>query len=245
MVCSKCGAKLAAPSQFCPNCGENLTAPAAERHVPPSSHAAPGQANPDHGQAETDPKAAISMVLGVLSILLSVFAGIPAVIFGHLARASIRRSSGQLKGEGMALAGLITGYISLFLLPLVAGIVFVAVPTVFRTKIVSNEATALATLKTIHVSAASYQVEHDQYPASLQELGAESLVPLDNQLASTGVQSGYQFAYRPTASQKGYVIHADPIFIHTGQRHFFMDETGVIRFANDRPASAGSQPTGP
>jgi competence protein ComGC len=232
MVCSKCGAKLAAPSQFCPNCGETLTPVQAETQN-------------DGNRPETDPKAAVSMVLGVLSILLSVFAGIPAVIFGHLSRASIRRSMGQLKGDGMAMAGLITGYISLFLLPFVAGIVFVAVPNVFRTKIVANESSVISTLKTIHVAAASYQVEHDGFPASLQELGQESLVPLDSQLAATGVQSGYQFAYRPTASKKGYVIHADPVFIHTGQRHFFMDETGVIRFENDRTAGAASKEAGP
>src|SRR5262245_46241557 len=124
MVCSKCGAKLAAPSQFCPNCGETLTQAQEERHNAGN-------------RAETDPTAACGIVLGVLSILLSVLAGIPAVSFGHLSRASIRRSMGQLKGDGMAMAGLIMGYISLFLLPFVAGIVFVAVPNVFRTKIVA------------------------------------------------------------------------------------------------------------
>src|SRR5262249_51909743 len=176
-----------------------------------------GQVKPEipESRREPDPKAAISMVLGALSILLSVFAGIPAVIFGHLSRASIRRSMGQLKGDGMAMAGLIMGYISVFLLPFAAGILFVAIPNVFRTKIVANESSVLSTLKTIHVAAASYQVEHDEYPASLKELGAESLVPLVNQLATTGQQSGYQFVYRPTASKKGYVIHADPIFVHT------------------------------
>jgi competence protein ComGC len=232
MVCSKCGAELAAPSQFCPNCGESLTP-------------VQGETQTTGDQPETDPKAAVSMVLGALSILLSVFAGIPAVIFGHLSRASIRRSKGQLKGDGMAMAGLIMGYISLFLLPFVAGIVFVAVPNVFRPKIVANESNVLSTLRTIHVAAASYQVEHDEYPASLQELGTESLVPLDSQLAATGQQSGYQFVYKPTAAKKGYVIHADPVFIHTGQRHFFMDETGVIRSANDRSAGPSSQEAGP
>src|SRR5262249_58339493 len=163
-----------------------------------------GQVKPEipESRREPDPKAAISMSLGPLSILLIIFPEIAGVIFGHLSRASIRRSMGQLKGDGMAMAGLIMGYISLFLLPFVAGIVFVAVPNVFRTKIVANESSVISTLKTIHVSAASYQVEHDEYPASLQELGQESLVPLDSQLAATGVQSGYQFAYRPTASKK-------------------------------------------
>ena len=57
--------------------------------------------------AETDPTAVISMVLGALSILLSWFVGTPAVTLGHLSKAAIRRSNGRLKGDGMALAGLI------------------------------------------------------------------------------------------------------------------------------------------
>ncbi len=237
MLCSRCGNELSASSQFCPNCGQAL------QSAPSNAAAAPATAR-QHAP-RTDPKAITSMVLGMLSIsiLLSVFAGIPAVILGHLSKASIRRSNGRLKGEGMATAGLIMGYISLFLLPVFAGVVFVAVPNLFRTKIVTNESTAVATLKTIHVAAASYQLEHDSYPPSLQELNSSSLVALDGQLASTGVQSGYQFSYKPM--QKGYVIHADPIFIHTGQQHFFMDETGVIRSQKDRVASAASQPIAP
>jgi competence protein ComGC len=187
------------------------------------------------------------MVLGVLSIsiLLSVFAGIPAVILGHLSWASIRRSKGRLKGEGMAMAGLIMGYLSLFLLVVFLMIGYVAVPNIFRSRISTNEAAAVETLKTIHVAAASYQVEHDAYPASLQELSSEGLVALDSQLTSMGVHSGYQFAYKPTASQKGYVIHADPVFIHTGQRHFYMDASGVIRYETGQTAGANSQSVAP
>ncbi len=242
MLCSRCGNELAASSQFCPNCGQAIPQGGSQAAL---SGAAPAPAIAGQGAPHTDPKAITSMVLGMLSIsiLLSVFAGIPAVILGHLSKASIRRSNGRLKGEGMATAGLIMGYISLFLLPVFAGVVFVAVPNLFRTKIVSNESTAVTTLKTIHVAAASYQVEHGSYPPSLQELNSSSLVPLDGQLASNGVQSGYQFSYK--ATQKGYVIHADPVFIHTGQQHFFMDETGVIRSEKDKIASAASEPIAP
>ena len=189
----------------------------------------------------------MSMVLGVLSIsiLLSIFAGIPAVILGHLSWASIRRSKGRLKGEGMAMAGLIMGYLSLFLLVVFAMIGYIAVPNIFRSKIATNEAAVVETLKTIHGAAASYQLEHDAYPGSLQELSSEGLVALDNQLTSTGVQSGYQFAYKPSSSQKGYVIHADPVFIHTGQRHFYMDASGVIRYETARPAGPNSQSVSP
>jgi hypothetical protein len=55
-----------------------------------------------------------SLVLGIVSFLCFGFlAGIPAIICGHMGRARIRESQGALKGEGLALAGLIIAYINL------------------------------------------------------------------------------------------------------------------------------------
>jgi Na+/pantothenate symporter len=73
----------------------------------------------------TSPLAVWSLVLGILSLLcFSFFAGIPAIICGHMGRSRIRDSQGALKGEGMALAGLILAYISmaLFLIGMIAAI---------------------------------------------------------------------------------------------------------------------------
>jgi len=72
-----------------------------------------GSAHIEPPNARTDGKAVASLILGILSVtVLSILAGIPAIILGHMSRASIRKSMGELKGSGMALAGLITGYIS-------------------------------------------------------------------------------------------------------------------------------------
>lgn len=52
-------------------------------------------------------------MLGILSVVcLGVFAGIPAIICGHSARSKIQREPGRFSGAGMALAGLILGYVS-------------------------------------------------------------------------------------------------------------------------------------
>jgi hypothetical protein len=57
-----------------------------------------------------------SLVFGILSLLcLSLLGAIPAVILGHKARGRIRNSGGTLGGAGLALGGLITGYLSLVL----------------------------------------------------------------------------------------------------------------------------------
>lgn len=64
----------------------------------------------------TNGMAIASMVLGIVGIPLDcccyigVIPAILAVIFGFLARNSIRSSSGDQKGDGMALAGIILGF---------------------------------------------------------------------------------------------------------------------------------------
>jgi hypothetical protein len=52
-------------------------------------------------------------VLGLLGWLVCGIGSILAVIFGHVARGQIKRSNGTQTGSGMALAGLILGYIGI------------------------------------------------------------------------------------------------------------------------------------
>jgi len=187
-----------------------------------------------------DGKAVASILLGFLSIVpLSIFAGIPAVVLGHLSRASVRRSQGRLKGSGLALAGLIMGYVSVVLLPLLL-LTVTAIPHVFGGRIAANEARALNTLRSINYAATTYHVEHNTYPPNLQELGSASLFPLDNEVTSFGTQSGYRFTYKPSSLGSGYVLRADPMSLTTGQRHFYSDASGIIRFENGKPAGSAS-----
>lgn len=84
-----------------------------------------------------------SLVLGILSLVcFSLLAGIPAIICGHVARAKIKKSGGRLTGAGMALAGLIMGYVSLLFLPIMAALAIPAVTTAAQmaqaTQLMSN-----------------------------------------------------------------------------------------------------------
>ena len=77
-----------------------------------------------------------SLVLGILALAcFSVLTAVPAVICGHKARTQIKRSAGALTGEGLALGGLITGYVSIALtvlmIPLLAA---VAIPNFVRAR---------------------------------------------------------------------------------------------------------------
>ncbi len=65
-------------------------------------------------QARTTSSLAIaSLVSGILGWTLLPFIGtLVAIVTGHMARAEIRRSPGQLEGDGLAIGGLVLGWLS-------------------------------------------------------------------------------------------------------------------------------------
>src|ERR1700757_1123111 len=142
MFCFKCGASMPDTSSVCPQCATpvgNISSSTPGQTAPPpvsptaasawlnvpSAQSTP-QSPPYGGQQQqpfiqqTDGKATASLIFGILSLLcFSILAGIPAIILGHMSKANIRRSMGRLKGDGMATAGLVMGYISAATIPLI------------------------------------------------------------------------------------------------------------------------------
>jgi hypothetical protein len=77
---------------------------------PPGPPGAPGGYG---APQQTSPLAIVSLVLGILGVPCCGFfvLGIGAAVTGFLARKQIAESQGRLKGNGMALAGLILGIV--------------------------------------------------------------------------------------------------------------------------------------
>lgn len=89
--------------QVLPQAGSPYQAPAA------------GGVGPHYPTAPTNGNAIASLVCGIVSFFLCYFGivvAIPAVVCGHLALKQINESSVPMAGRGMAIAGLITGYIT-------------------------------------------------------------------------------------------------------------------------------------
>ncbi len=64
----------------------------------------------------TSGMAIASMVCGIVAVMMCyvwALAGIPAVICGHVALKAINTSVQPIAGRGMAIAGLVTGYIAI------------------------------------------------------------------------------------------------------------------------------------
>lgn len=81
----------------------------------------PSMVQPPYQSMQRDSTLAIiSLISGICAYVFLPFIGsLAAVILGHLAKKEIRESNGTIKGDGMATAGLVLGYIQLALIMLI------------------------------------------------------------------------------------------------------------------------------
>ncbi len=199
----------------------------------------------------TSGKATASLICGIFFFFWPV--AVVAIILGHIARGEIRRSGGRLKGAGTAMAGLVLGYIGVAIIPVILIIAAIAIPNLLRSKMFANETLAVAALRELNTACSSYAANYGQYPLELKQLGSageatsEHADLIDAALAG-GHKASYLYFYRAVPKPEsqelvGYIINADPLFAGTrGQKHYFTDETGVIRVETDKPATAESPP---
>ncbi|SRR6266478_95671 len=135
----------------------------------------------------------------------------------------------------------------------------VAVPNLLRARMSANEASAIASMRTIITSEIVYSSTYTVgFSADLRSLGdggvASNCVPpqipaassaclIDNLLAG-GTKSGYTFSYSALggAVNSAYSLNADPVAAVSGQRHFFSDATHVLRVNTTAPASSSDPP---
>lgn len=68
---------------------------------------------PFGAQAQTNGMAIAALICGVCQIFFLFFTGVPAIVLGHMARKQIRQTGEA--GDGMALAGMILGYVGVAL----------------------------------------------------------------------------------------------------------------------------------
>ena len=134
----------------------------------------------------------------------------------------------------------------------------IAIPNLIRSKIAANEASAVASIRTINTSEVVYSSTYNVpglFSATLNTLGdggnaancAAGVTPvatsaclidgaLEKATAAPG-KSGYVFTYA-NPNPGSYTINADPVTVNsTGVRGFYSDQTVVIRFKNPGPGA--------
>jgi type IV pilus assembly protein PilA len=183
--------------------------------------------------ARTSGKAIASLVCGLLIFIPMAF--VAAIIFGHLALSEIRKSAGRLKGEGLAMAGLVLGYVWVAGIPIILILAAIAIPNLLRARMAANESSAVGSVRIIETAEVTYSTNHPDhgYTCYLGDLRREQLI--SNELAS-GKKFGYQFDLlncvpaTPGSANIKFQVVAQPITPNqTGVRAFCSDEAAVIK----------------
>lgn len=117
-------------------------------------------------QAKTAGVAIASLVCGIAGLMcFGPLGAIPAVICGHIAMSRIKASGGALQGEGLALAGLIMGYVSIaFMAVILPLLVAIAVPNFIRARETTQRNVCCNQIRQLDAAKTQYALESGLVP---------------------------------------------------------------------------------
>jgi type IV pilus assembly protein PilA len=125
----------------------------------------------------------------------------------------------------------------------------IAIPSMIHSRMAANEASAVASMRTMNTACTTYTTSYNTFPSTLANLGPAAVptaaaADLLDSILTSGTKSGYVFTYSAgTADANGNIntfsINADPVARGTtGQRSFFTDSTFAIHVNSSATASA-------
>jgi prepilin-type N-terminal cleavage/methylation domain-containing protein len=121
---------------------------------------------------------------------------------------------------------------------IIAIIAAIAIPSLLNARKAGNEASAISSCRTLCTVNEQYRTRFQAYSSTLANLSASGYI--DSVLAS-GTKSGYAFTY--SGGTNTWTVSTVPSTSGTtGDRGFFTDQTGVIRFAASGAATSASSP---
>ena len=188
------------------------------------------------------------MVFG--PFFLHVPLALAAIVLSVLAGLDIRRRG--LRGRYQALAGGLAAILAIGMIPITGKVEDSRRSWAWGHR---NQVQALGLVRLIRTAEVTYSTVYPKVGFSPDLHSLAGKVPcqpghehacLVEEVQASGETYGYRFTYASSDTNNDGVgdafrLQADPVFDPT-QSHFFLDQTGVIRYDEEHPATAASPP---
>ncbi|MFT3830491.1 MAG: DUF4190 domain-containing protein [Opitutaceae bacterium] len=144
--------------------------PATNPEEPPPLPPSAGAAAAFTGTPKRCGLAVVSLVCGICTIVLFplffLFV-IPAVVCGHMAQARIKQAKGALLGGGMAVAGLVMGYLGIAMVPVGGLMAAMAIPAFQKVRVTSMAKTMNNDARLLAAAAQQHFLENNVQSVAL------------------------------------------------------------------------------
>jgi prepilin-type N-terminal cleavage/methylation domain-containing protein len=139
----------------------------------------------------------------------------------------------------------------------------IAIPSLLRSRIAANQASAVESLHVLNTAEITYSSTYGSYSPTLGDLGPpgpgltagatdagliDDILAGGSTAATVSSKSGYTFTYSPGASDENghiysYSVLATPNQVGTtGNNFYYTDQAGVIRQNSTAPAGSSDSP---
>lgn len=147
MYCPRCGTENPDGAQVCQSCSQVLPIMQPQR---------------SKAGAKTSGLAIASLVLAILSPFTCLVTAIPAIVLGIVSLCKINKSAGQLKGQGLAIAGIAVPFA---LLPVIALMLGILMPALARVRQISQRMVCGTNMSGLGKAMLIYASDYDEkYP---------------------------------------------------------------------------------
>ncbi len=224
-----CGNSLSKDERFCGVCGRDSEAQASP--VDPSvAFGLP---------PETSGKAIFSLISGFLFFFLPF--AIVSLVFGYLSLYDIRKSAGRLSGRGLAIAGIVLGYLGVLVTVSLIGLgIYTSRSERREARMATDESSVVSSVRTLNSAEIAYARAHPQegFTCSLADLS--TVWGIDPEIVR-GKKNGFVFELESCATAK----KGGPIAKYRVVAYMTVRKPGVPAYCSDesdviRAASSGS-----
>jgi type IV pilus assembly protein PilA len=243
--CPECGFVGWSDVEKCKKCGViRLADPGGDAYEP--SHGYYEYQTRDRYHYEADLKTGLgitALVIGIVDMFSFGMLGVGAIVgtvLSVVALSKAKRRPSEYGGQGMATAGLVMSILSVVMIVPMGIVAAIAIPNLLAARRAANEGATLSALRQIHSAEATHQAtEGNGSFTDLSDLGRRGLI--SSELAQ-GRRYGYKYTLNLKTGEDGMpgfeVVAVPEVYGTTGLRSFYLDETGVLRAANNRGAPA-------